>query len=307
MSGFSEQGTPDDWDVAIGRVTGFRWWQLVIPFRAMPDYSWAACLAHDDLGFFRSFPGAFGDVSRDSAPARLVPEGAPYLLGMYQQAWGPQDDDGWMQAECRAMRIQDPVLGLVPVFGGPEHEPPGDRPCGCGIWAYWEPEHPDTHALATLARESPYSTDLVIPVLGAIQGAGRVVISTRGFRCSRARVTAAAPVLLAPPEGRGHTRWLQFGMPPPSWLTTRGSTLDAVAGRLEITPEAVRALITAKLKQAVPGAGMFTHAASLLAAVEPDAHYGPASCGRARGRTVLERWRWPALGSAGYLDWLDCA
>ncbi len=57
--------------------------------------------------------------------------------------------------------------------------------CGCGVWAYW-----DTGALA-VNRFSTASGSWTI--LGMIEGHGRVLLGTRGFRSQRARIVALAP------------------------------------------------------------------------------------------------------------------
>jgi len=58
------------------------------------------------------------------------------------------------------------------------HDVPARR-CGCGFWAYWEPQSAGGDPSAGPA-----------PVLGVIQGYGRTLIGPKGFRCAKARIVA---------------------------------------------------------------------------------------------------------------------
>jgi hypothetical protein len=55
------------------------------------------------------------------------------------------------------------------------HEAPQEN-CACGFYAFWEPE--------------PAPVRAQFPVAGVIEGTGRTLIGSRGFRCGKARVLA---------------------------------------------------------------------------------------------------------------------
>jgi hypothetical protein len=87
------------------------------------------------------------------------------------------------------------------------YEPP-DEPaheaaapdCTCGFYAFWRPE--------------PLPVFEQYPVVGVIEGYGRTVIGTRGFRCQKARILGLHIV---------RTSWGQaFGLPDP---TARAASL----------------------------------------------------------------------------------
>lgn len=61
-------------------------------------------------------------------------------------------------------------------FGCPDELVPA-RGCGCGFWAYWQPEEASRH------MSNP-------DVIGVVEGYGHVVAGDKGFRCSRSRVAA---------------------------------------------------------------------------------------------------------------------
>lgn len=312
MPGFGEHGRrlrgdgvpggddgDDGWDLEIAVVTGLRWWYLHLTFHALPDYAFLLApldRASLDMALFRpSYPEA-------GIPARMIAGDFPALRGMYRQLWTLAG--GWMQASCRDA-THEPVT--VP------------QSCGCGLWAYWSAPHPEEHALATLARETAYTLEVAIPVLGAIEGAGRTVTGTRGFRCSRARVTALAPVPLPPPDGC-HPRLADLG-PVPSWLAGRAMVAEALAERLELTPGAVRELVRSQLSRAIPGIAVHPRARELIEAVVPDPAGRQAAmqdcqddclsvlagAGRRFPWAALRPWSlpWPAgrLSDA----WVDCA
>lgn len=91
------------------------------------------------------------------------------LIGATGYPW----PDGVLEAQCGNGRSH-----AVPTAVDPD----GCR-CGCGIWAYWD--------MAGLSSQTAYSGQL--PVLGTVEGYGRVLLGTKGFRCQRAKITALAP------------------------------------------------------------------------------------------------------------------
>jgi hypothetical protein len=94
--------------------------------------------------------------------------GGPLLRGMTGKAWEP----GVNEAKCSHH---------------PDHEPPvefdakRDLECGCGFWAYWQ-----------LDPGRRWNGSL--PVMGIIEGTGRVLIGEKGFRSQKARIIALVPV-----------------------------------------------------------------------------------------------------------------
>lgn len=77
---------------------------------------------------------------------------------------------------------------------GYRHQPPVDRDpntgtaCGCGYWAYWT-----TNALSSHGSMFTGGGASSLPVVGIIEGTGRVLIGENGFRSQRARIVALAP------------------------------------------------------------------------------------------------------------------
>jgi hypothetical protein len=54
---------------------------------------------------------------------------------------------------------------------------PAFRDCGCGFWAYWKFDPHEFH----LGEK---------PVVGIVEGYGKTIVGTRGFRCAKARIVA---------------------------------------------------------------------------------------------------------------------
>jgi hypothetical protein len=129
----------------------------------------------------------------------------PLALGaVYGVRWWSLDRSGWLkgiyatwqpeinEARCEKPTEQSPTgasfrawaRGAGPaVLPGelsvsepePCHEAP-DENCACGFYAFWEPE--------------PAPVRAQFPVAGVIEGTGRTLIGSRGFRCARARILA---------------------------------------------------------------------------------------------------------------------
>jgi hypothetical protein len=116
-----------------------------------------------------SFPAA-GALDRALAAgaepsARAIwPVPEPLLLtGVRDHPWRP----GVNEAACRNNTAHEPPV---------EADPDTGLACGCGFWAYWGL---DDHAW-----------DIKLPVFGVVEGTGRVVTGTKGFRCQKARILA---------------------------------------------------------------------------------------------------------------------
>ena len=163
MYGFSEEGTPQDWDLAIGEVYGYRWWKLLVPAK---------------------FAGYV------EAPEKTLKPETARLIGANGCLWEP----GVLEARCTVTHNSAPswadlLVGLQEPF---KHEPPEIREaCGCGFWAYFDQFLPVTSHFSSLGAGKPYRThgDMVeIPVFGVIKGSGRVIIGEKGFRCQYAEI-----------------------------------------------------------------------------------------------------------------------
>lgn len=152
LTGFTEQGPADDWDLAMGSVRGYRWWKWTVP-------------AH--IAGYMAADQAYGDFQR--------------IRGAHSLDW----PDGQVEAVCtKGSELSwDDLLNNVKK----NHEVPEYRvPCACGFWAYWSPgigyesifggqsSGPATLAFGTKSLE--------IPVFGSIKGSGRVILGENGFR-----------------------------------------------------------------------------------------------------------------------------
>lgn len=164
MPGFSESGQPDEWDLSIGEITGYRWWKIRVPAR------FAGYLSAPDMPL----------------------EGIK-LIGQNNHVWEP----GRIEAKCTASRRvpmvtwDDLLEGREPV-PPPEHEPPEIRvSCGCGFWAYFNPNEDCANHFSNLTGDKPnrtHSAVVELPILGVIKGNGRVIVGERGFRSQYAEV-----------------------------------------------------------------------------------------------------------------------
>lgn len=251
MQGFAEKGAPEGWDMAVGTVRGFRWWQLVVPLvpRYAPEPRSAVniwnnpCL--DVFGHVYS-PMEFG---RDG---KVWDIGKPYgeVNGMHGGTWQRRyaETDGRYKAGCTPHGFT-----FSTSFSSPHTAIPSPE-CGCGFWAYWNglPVADFDCAMPVLrySKQSGYS--LNIPVGGMIEGSGHTIIGERGFRCEYAKITDLAVGL----DGRGayydqeqiwQTQTLQsytFGSSPavsewgvnPKWSE---SFLDFVYTETGIAPEVI--------------------------------------------------------------------
>lgn len=176
MRGFSEQG-PQDWDFAIGSVTGYRWWYWHVPPK---------------LAGYRDEEWANG------------PDSYSYLVGAYKGEWEP----GRIEAQCKSHGT-----GLSYSFKAEleyEHIVPANR-CGCGFWAYWDQGLKAEEILYNAAKQPNIvreyylnKTPMVkVPVLGVVEGSGRTIIGTKGFRSQYAKIKA----LCIPEEGKEMLRY----------------------------------------------------------------------------------------------------
>lgn len=170
MNGFSEHGTPSEWDFGLGSVTGYRFWNWhVNPWHAGFRYS-------DEL-----FNG------KDTYS---------YLIGSYRGEWTP----GRIEAKCERNNREWTFSSGAYEDGNLVHEPPEYREaCGCGWWAYFDKNRDVSDVLGghrsnkpSIAQESLLGRQdtVKLPVFGVIEGTGRVIIGEKGFRSQFAEVKA---------------------------------------------------------------------------------------------------------------------
>ena len=172
MSGFTENGPLEkdgDWDLTLGSVRGYRWWNWSIP----------AYLAGHTLA----------SPCYDFGP----------LIGANNYTWA----DGKVEAKCdRYAPTWDDLLQGHRA----EHEVPEYRiTCGCGFWGYWPPGvHCSVIGGVSTLRGHSSATYLRIPVFGSIRASGRVIIGELGFRSQYAQIEA----LCIPKESaQALTKW----------------------------------------------------------------------------------------------------
>jgi hypothetical protein len=176
LPGYSERGAPDDWDMSLGEVFGYRWWYLPLP---------------PDLAGYRNSSFIYeGQVSPGP--------GSDNLYGANNQAWM----DGRMEAKCTSHRYSS-----VMARSGIKHEPPETREaCGCGFWAYFNKDLQVGDVLsASFGKDIPNmnSYGASIPVFGVIKGTGRVIIGEKGFRSQYAEIMG----LCIPPAAVTQLSW----------------------------------------------------------------------------------------------------
>jgi hypothetical protein len=143
--------------------------------------------------------------------------------------------------------------------------------CGCGVWAYWKLDSGDVN------RFSPTSRGL--PVLGIIEGYGRVLLGEKGFRCQKAKIVALAPAFSIQPEvspssyadrlfeQRFGPLW--NGQPEPLAIEAAAPPLDLeeVTRRAQQHADAWMAVIQDRLEQLYPEAAVYATARGMLASV----------------------------------------
>jgi hypothetical protein len=120
--------------------------------------------------------------------------------------------------------------------------------CGCGFWAYWQPEQRDM---------SGYPG--VVPVFGVIRAWGRVRLAERGFRAAKAQILAV------------HLPFVLGAAPRPVWY----NALETMAPVRSLTPaEADHAeawiAVTGDRLEGDYGVRVFETRNALLACYPPD-------------------------------------
>lgn len=268
MQGFDGK---DEFPLAPGSVRGYRWWQLRIQNYPASNYTMTTAV--------------WDEFSRTFTPRYVPPAGlSSQLIGMYGGPWDKHAE--WHEAECSLG--YDPYTPYYDVnLLTPHHVPCGI--CGCGYWAYWKSEDHGCNPVV-----SSFS-GIDVPVFGVIEGAGRALIGTRGFRVQKARILAVTPVLepvFSPLPCSGTLTSDGVYIPDSSPLpltfsfTERcamdGAILVAAFGRalslrepsLEKLAERLRQVILAALHDSVrPGARVLLSPQALTAEFPPDTSY----------------------------------
>ena len=154
----------------------------------------------------------------------------------------------------------------------PDHATPlEDCDSGCGFWAYWAPP------------EVPHFRSDSLWLLGVIEGFGRTLIGTEGFRCQKARIAAlhlASQFALDIPAGNDwHADWHQVfsqpgthkpphGRPPPGGVT-RTPVPPAVLAEATDWMQAWQAVIEDRLGLMHPDTRIIAKRRALLALYPP--------------------------------------
>jgi hypothetical protein len=169
MDGFHEKGEPEAWDMAVGTVRGYRWWQLRLPFVRSSSLLGRYTTTTRDIPWPMSeWTPSFTNIA---------------VAGMHGGCWSQysRKPDGWHKAVCERYGF---TTSLLPQSCHPAPEPS----CGCGFWAYWSDQGDyRTHPCVTFQRAHGYIAS--IPLFGVIEGSGRTIIGEKGFRTQRAKVT----------------------------------------------------------------------------------------------------------------------
>lgn len=197
MDGFGERAEADDsFALTIGSVLGVRWFWLPSPdfYRESPvegdrlNAPWSSAIVAGQ--YIRGGYNPFDPV----LPVADI-GGMPRLRGQLSNVY----PDGVSEAECndwarrpssqqRCLKVAD--AGALLNGAGAEkcpcpdcHQPPVAG-CGCGFWAYWKPGDAGGHSAGS---------NEMLPVLGVIEGTGRVIHGEKGFRAQRAKIVALQP------------------------------------------------------------------------------------------------------------------
>jgi hypothetical protein len=172
------------------------------------------------------------------------------LTGATGYSWS----DGVLEAQCGNGRSHP-----VPTEADEDHGYSyfGGR-CGCGFWAYWS-----TSELAG----NTFAGSGGLPVLGVIEGHGRVLLGERGFRSQRAKITALAPAFTVQAEARLGSRWDPRG---DEYTEQPETGQQEVQQRAQQHADAWMAVIQDRLSRMYPSAQVYATAAGMLASVRTE-------------------------------------
>lgn len=274
MDGFSEKGEPGSWDMAVGTVRGFRWWTLTVPFvptayrRPFRHFGYWA-----DRDFFYP-PSHDWSTGFERYAPDLVRAG---ITGMHSGAWyrdGRDDKDRYHAfcaclAELPALRA---TLGLNPHIHSDYIPDPG---CGCGFWAYWDGLSYDFElAFPQVRKSSRYGLEVNVPLGGIIEGSGRTIVGTRGFRSQFAKITDLALdfdgyCLFTDEDSEPSTEY-RYSVNSPV-----GKFLPFLSRETGIEPETIRAAVTRTVTEILGDKfRMYTSLSDLTENAPRDENYG---------------------------------
>jgi hypothetical protein len=185
LDGFTEKHEPEDWDMGLGKVIGYRAWTFrrhgkscALTRKANP----IAINPHYTMGEYSSY-ALLKQLGYDYTPST----GCYCSYGLYGK-WGQKwhstvtkaqcarDDSAWPNYRMMLTPRLASMINCERVLDNPDA-------CGCGIWAYWQlPTDSDFN------MDRDYST-VYWPVAGRVEGSERVVIGEKGFRCEKATLT----------------------------------------------------------------------------------------------------------------------
>lgn len=167
MAGFSESGAPEDWDMAVGEVYGYRWWKLTVPA--------SVC----------------GFQDSQATHGTLTSKG---LVGANDQLWQPGKNEAVCTANRYITKTWDALIDGTEVPD--KHLPPETRwACGCGFWAYFDKNLDVAYHFNSLRGDIPcrsYQGPAELAVFGVVKGTGRVIIGEKGFRSQYAEILGLA-------------------------------------------------------------------------------------------------------------------
>jgi hypothetical protein len=137
----------------------------------------------------------------------------------------------------------------------------------CGFWAYW--------GIVELAGNNAGnnmfgSSTSGLPVLGVIEGYGRVLLGEHGFRSQKAKIVALAPAFSVQAEVT-RKDWGRFD-PYPEYVQEHKSQEEEaeVLARAQQHADAWMAVIQDRLGQLYPGAQVYATVKGLLASVKTE-------------------------------------
>lgn len=226
------------------------------------------------------FDGRQVDAAPDTAPGTVT--GVRYWkaqLGMAAprglRLRGARDwwHEGVNEARCLST---DVAMGGVVARSRHRGHPAPAEGCSCGFWAYWH------LAAAPYFGASP-------EFAGVIEGWGRCLIGSRGFRCQYARVVAVA---VAAPLTEPDPDWQPSRRPPEGMFRRGPQGMDAwlaMTGRVKehapliSTPRTRAAEADARFSVALryPGTEVYDTVDAMLAAHPVTAGYGEPAPGPA--------------------------
>lgn len=181
MEGFQEKGEPEAWDMALGTVRGYRWWNVYMYFILRG-------------GTYDRYTLASTEFNREFWHSPWQPNyRRSFVGGMHGGVWSQSlvKPNSWHQAKCEANQAVQHLSSGIP--SAPPSHPVPYPDCGCGYWAFWNGlNYADFNSTPFAKYDRDYGYTVSIPLAGVVEGAGRTIIGEKGFRAERVRVTDLA-------------------------------------------------------------------------------------------------------------------